>query len=213
MVRWKSAKAFHHLMSPRQINASSIRLPLGSLELSTRVPNTGRTTPQSLRRTEPQRSVDLDRKKGKVRPVSLFYNTLHLHFVAARDAETQRARKQQQGNAVATVAAALQSRHKEIYLVSFFGVCACVRVYLQRCVVSLRTIALMRVSAFGINVRFCFGFTAAKPVAAEAGKIAAKGAAGWSARLGKRIYYCTLRTRQLVVKRILLYAVYNSARR
>ena len=35
------------------------------------------------------------------------------------------------------------------------------------------------VSALGINVRFCFGFTAAKPVAAEAAKIAAE---AWQAR-------------------------------
>ena len=50
--------------------------------------------------------------------------------------------RQQQGNAVATAAAALQARHKKIA----FSVFARVRVYLQRYVVRLRTTALMCVS-------------------------------------------------------------------
>ena len=47
--------------------------------------------------------------------MSLLRDALHLHFVAARDAEIRRARQQQQGSAVATAAAALQAinRHKE----------------------------------------------------------------------------------------------------
>ena len=39
--------------------------------------------------------------------------TLCVHFVAARDAETRRARQEQRGNAAATAAAALQARHVE----------------------------------------------------------------------------------------------------
>ena len=39
------------------------RLSFGSLDLSTQVPNTDTATPQKLRRTEPQRSADLARKR------------------------------------------------------------------------------------------------------------------------------------------------------
>ena len=46
-------------------NASLSRVPLGSLDSSTRVPNTGTATPQRLRRTEPQKSADLARKGAK----------------------------------------------------------------------------------------------------------------------------------------------------
>ena len=46
-------------------NASLTRPPLGSLDLNTRVPNTGTATPQRLRRTEPQRSADLARKRAR----------------------------------------------------------------------------------------------------------------------------------------------------
>ena len=46
-------------------NASSTRLPLGSLDLNTRVPNTGTVIPQRLRRTESQRSADLARKRAR----------------------------------------------------------------------------------------------------------------------------------------------------
>ena len=45
------------------ISASSTRLPLGSLDLNTRVPNTGTATPQRLRRTESQRSSGLAKKR------------------------------------------------------------------------------------------------------------------------------------------------------
>ena len=45
--------------------------------------------------------------------VFLLRVTLCLHFVAARDAETRRAREQQRGNVAATAAAALQARHEE----------------------------------------------------------------------------------------------------
>ena len=44
---------------------SSVRLPLGSWDLNTRVPNTGTATPERLRRTEFQRSADLARKRAR----------------------------------------------------------------------------------------------------------------------------------------------------
>ena len=44
-------------------SASSTRLPLGSLDLNTRVPNTGTATPQRIRHTESQRPADLARKR------------------------------------------------------------------------------------------------------------------------------------------------------
>ena len=46
-------------------SASSTRLPLGSLDLNTRVPNTSIATPQRPRRTESQRSADLARKRAR----------------------------------------------------------------------------------------------------------------------------------------------------
>ena len=46
-------------------NASLTRLPLGSLDLNPRVPNTGTATPQRLRRTEQQRSADLAKKRAR----------------------------------------------------------------------------------------------------------------------------------------------------
>ena len=46
-------------------------------------------------------------------PVFLLHVTLCLHFVAARDAETLRARQQQQANTVAVAEAALQAQHEE----------------------------------------------------------------------------------------------------
>ena len=48
-----------------------------------------------------------------VPPVPLLRDTLCVHFVVARDAETRRARQKQRRNAVATAADALQARHKE----------------------------------------------------------------------------------------------------
>ena len=101
--------------------------------------------------------------------MSLRYNALHLHFVAARDAETRRTRQQQQGNAAATAAAALQARHEEI---SLLGVCTCSGILAAVC--CLVTYHNVCVSALGINVRLCFGFTTPKAAAAEATKIAAK---------------------------------------
>ena len=47
-------------------NALLTRLPLGTLDLNARVPNTGTATPQRLiRRTEPQRSADLARERAR----------------------------------------------------------------------------------------------------------------------------------------------------
>ena len=46
-------------------SASSTQLPLGPLDLNTRVPNTGTATPQSLTRTGSQRSIDLARKRAR----------------------------------------------------------------------------------------------------------------------------------------------------
>ena len=48
-----------------------------------------------------------------VSPVSLLRVALCAPFVAARDAETRRARQQQRANAAATTTAALQARHEE----------------------------------------------------------------------------------------------------
>ena len=53
MMGRKSAKVFHPLIS------------LSSLDLNTREPNTDTATPQRLRRTEPQRSADLARKRAR----------------------------------------------------------------------------------------------------------------------------------------------------
>ena len=99
----------------------------------------------------------------------LLYDDLHLHFVAVGDAETRRARQHQQRNAVATVTAALQARHKDI---SLFGVCTCSGIFAAvYCLVTYNHHVF--VSALGIYVRLCIDFTDAKAAAAEAAKIAA----------------------------------------
>ena len=51
-------------------NASLTKMPLGSLDLNTRVPNTGTATPQRPRRTEPQskgRLIWLEKGQGMPR--------------------------------------------------------------------------------------------------------------------------------------------------
>ena len=88
-------------------SASSTRLPLGSLDLNTRVPNTGTATPSRIRRTESQSSADLAGKRARY-----VQRTEGQRLHDAHEKRTRRARQQQQGNAAATEAAALQARHK-----------------------------------------------------------------------------------------------------
>ena len=60
----EECKGFSSLNVPTT-NTSLNRLPLGSLDLNTRAPNTGTATPQRLRRTEPQRSAGLAKKGAR----------------------------------------------------------------------------------------------------------------------------------------------------
>ena len=62
--------------------------------------------------------------------------TLYLYFVAARDAETLRARQQQQANTVAVAEGALQARHEETTRLTgeFKGECRTPNVFVERTV-------------------------------------------------------------------------------
>ena len=64
MVEMEECKGFTPPNAPTT-SASSIRLPLGSLDVNTRVPNTGTATPPRRRLTESQRSADLARKRAR----------------------------------------------------------------------------------------------------------------------------------------------------
>ena len=78
--------------------------------------------------------------------MSLLHNALHLPSVAARDAQTRRAwQQQQQGNAVATAATAVQGyliATKGRYTVSLFGVCTCSGILAAVCCLGTTSIML-----------------------------------------------------------------------
>ena len=91
-------------------SASSTRLPLGSLDLNTRVPSTGTATPPRRRLTESQRSADFDLATKRARYAQRTVGQL-LHD--AHKKRTRRARQQQQRNAAATAEAVLQAQQEE----------------------------------------------------------------------------------------------------
>ena len=91
-------------------SASTTRLPLGSLNLNTRVPDTGTATPSSRRLTESQRSASLATKRARYAQ-----RTEGQRLHDAHERRTRRPRQQQQANAhaAAAVEAALRAQHEE----------------------------------------------------------------------------------------------------
>ena len=101
--------------TPRNVpttSALTTRLPLGSMDLNTRVPDTRTATPSRRRLTELQRSANLATKRVRYAQRT---EGQRLHDAHAR--RTRRARQQQQANANAAVEAeakaALQAQHEE----------------------------------------------------------------------------------------------------
>ena len=91
-------------------SAPTARLPLGSLDLNTRVPDTGTVTPSRRRLTESQRSTNLATKRARYAQRTEGYR---LHD--AHERRTRRVCQQQQANtnAAAAAEAALQAQHEE----------------------------------------------------------------------------------------------------
>ena len=89
-------------------SASTTRLPLDSLDLNTRVPDTGTATPSRRRLTESQRSADLAKKRAKYAQ-----RTEGQRLHDAHERRTRRARQQQQANVNAAMEATLQAQHEE----------------------------------------------------------------------------------------------------
>ena len=89
-------------------SASTTRLPLGSLDLNTRVPDTGTATPLRRRLTESQRSDNLAKKRAKYAQ-----RTEGQRLHDAHERRTRRARQQQQANVNAAAEAAAQAQHEE----------------------------------------------------------------------------------------------------
>ena len=91
-------------------SVSTTRLPLGSLDLNPRIPDTGTATPSRRRLTESQRSANLATKRARYAQRT---EGQRLHCAYGR--RTLRARQQQQANANATAAAeaALQAQHED----------------------------------------------------------------------------------------------------
>ena len=83
-------------------------------------------------------------------PVFLLHVTLCLHFVAARDAETLRARQQQQANTVAVAEAALQAQHEETTRLAgeFKGECRTPNFFVERTAVLCKN---FQISLFGVS--------------------------------------------------------------
>ena len=105
----KECKGF----TPPNVSTTSVsttHLPLGSLDLNTRVPDTGTATLLRRRLTDSQRSANLATKRARY-PQRTEEQRLH----DAYERRTRRARQQQQANANAAAAAeaAVQAQHKE----------------------------------------------------------------------------------------------------
>ncbi|CAN0466181.1 unnamed protein product [Ascophyllum nodosum] len=91
-------------------SVSTTRLPLGSLNSNTRVPDTGTATSSSRRLTKSQRSASLATKRARYAQ-----RTEGQRLHDAHEIRTRRPRQQQQANAhaAAAVEAALQAQHEE----------------------------------------------------------------------------------------------------
>ena len=90
-------------------SASTTLLPLGSLDLNTRIPDTGIATPSRRRLTESQRSTNLAKTRARYARIT---EGQRLHD--AHERRTQRARQQQQANVNAATEATLQAQHEEM---------------------------------------------------------------------------------------------------
>ena len=89
-------------------SASTTRLPLGSLDFNTRVPDTGTATPSRRRLTESQRLANLAKKRARYAQRT---EGQRLHDAHKR--RTRRARQQQQANVNAATEATLQAQNEE----------------------------------------------------------------------------------------------------
>ena len=89
-------------------STSTTRRHLGSLELNTRVPDTGTATPSRRRLTESQRLARLTKKRAKYAQ-----RTEEQRLRDAHELRTRRAREHQQANANAAAEATIQGQHEE----------------------------------------------------------------------------------------------------
>ena len=89
-------------------SASTTRLPLGSMDFNTRVPDTGTATPSRRRLTESRRLANLAQKRARYAQ-----RTEGQRLHDAHERRTRRARQQQQANVNAATEAALQAQHEE----------------------------------------------------------------------------------------------------
>ena len=105
----EECKSFTPLNVPTT-SASTTCLPLGSLNLDTRVPDTGTATPSRRRLTESRRSANLATKRARYAQ-----RTEGQRLHDAHERRTRRARQQQQAsaNAAAVAEAALQAQYKQ----------------------------------------------------------------------------------------------------
>ena len=92
------------------ISASTTRLPLGSLDFNTRVPDTGTATPSRRRLTESQRLANLAKKRARC-----VQRTEGQRRHGAQERRTRRARQQQQANVNSATEATLQAQHEETF--------------------------------------------------------------------------------------------------
>ncbi|CAM9343030.1 unnamed protein product [Ascophyllum nodosum] len=156
--------------------------------------------PQRLRRTETQRMADLARKRARYAQRTEAQRLYDAHkkrtsrgsflhhlggaspATAAREAETRRACQQQQANAIATAAAALQARHEETIRLAAARDAETLRARQQQ---QANTVAVAE-AALQAQHEETTRQAAAEAAAAEAAKIAAEAATAEAAKIAAK---------------------------